>query len=682
MTLLHPWLFAAGAAAVSLPVAVHFLTRPRPVKMPLSTIRFVMEAIQQKRSRYRLRDWIVLMLRAAAVMLLAWGFARPMMGAKPLVHVGDAGKAVRVVLLDSSASMAATSCGTSAFERARATAEKYLEYQSDLRADLLLAAAKPSAVFDEASMNFGALRDALRMAKPRPERLDVTATLNKAGDVLAKVSAPDVRRELVIVADFQRSSWASADFSAIPKETLIQFESVAAKETPGNLAILNVSSSGKMELGRPARVDVEVGNYSASARDVQVEVKIGEEGYSVSGNCPPRIKTTLSAMVTPRAAGWIKGLARIIGADDALPEDDSRHFVMNVSSSPVYALITRESAKPRASSSHFLERALAPMGGERVVRINPAEMSREKLAGSSLIVLDHPGKLNAAQAQLLAVLMRHGEGMLYVASENDDAANLKLISDAAGADLKMPVEFAPSRGGESVFVAEWKRDQAPFDALGEEAGAVIAPLRFAGTLVSHRLATGLPDDILATYSDRSAMLVISACAAGNLAVLNVDLTRSDLASSPVFVPLVGEIAARLTAQRGIEPASACGESAATFLPSEAAPAAGLHAPVGILSEDATSVLWRMDEAPLPGVSEVKRGEQTVFATATGIPASEADLAALDPAVLKTRLASGRHVSIGTLEDDEPADDTAWAWAMTACAGCMLGELVVLKLLSA
>ncbi len=90
----------------------------------------------------------------------------------------------------------------------------------------------------------------------------------------------------------------------------------------------------------------------------------------------------------------------------------------------------------------------------------------------------------------------------------------------------------------------------------------------------------------------------------------------------------------------------------------------------------------MEAAPPPGVYEVKRAEKTVFATATGIPASEADLAALDPAVLKTRLASGRHVSIGTLEDDEPADDTAWAWAMTACAGCMLGELVVLKLLSA
>ncbi len=545
MTLLHPWLFAAGAAAVSLPVAVHFLTRPRPVKMPLSTIRFVMEAIQQKRSRYRLRDWIVLMLRAAAVMLLAWGFARPMMGAKPLVHVGDAGKAVRVVLLDSSASMAANSHGTSAFERARTTAERYLEYQSDLRADLLLAAAKPNAVFDAASMNFGALRAALTAAKARPERLDVAAALNQAGEVLAKVPSPGVRRELVIISDFQRSSWASADFSVIPKETLIQFESVAPKETPGNLAILNVTSEGKMELGRAGRVNVEVGNYSASARNVRVEVKVGEDAHSVSGNCPPRIKTTLSVEITPHTAGWVNGQAGIVGADDALGEDNSRYFVMNVHESPVFALVTRESAAPRTTSSHFLERALAPMSGERVVRIDPAEMSREKLTGSSLIVLDHPGKLNPTQAQMLAELMRHGNAMLYVASDNDDAGNLKSISDAAGADLKMPVEFAASRGAQSVFIAEWKKDQPPFNTLGEEAGALIAPLRFAGTLTSHRLTTGLPDDILATYSDRSAMLVITSCGAGNLAVLNVDLTRSDLASSPVFVPLVGEIAARL-----------------------------------------------------------------------------------------------------------------------------------------
>ena len=45
MTFLHPLILAAGVA-VGLPVAVHLLTRPKPVRLPLSTIRFVVQAVR------------------------------------------------------------------------------------------------------------------------------------------------------------------------------------------------------------------------------------------------------------------------------------------------------------------------------------------------------------------------------------------------------------------------------------------------------------------------------------------------------------------------------------------------------------------------------------------------------------------------------------------------------------
>src|SRR3954453_1661810 len=107
MNLLHPWLLA-GLAAISLPVLIHWLTKPRPVSVPLSTLRFVREAVQQRRARYRLRDLIILLLRATAIVLLAIAFGRPLAGSKPLV--ADApGQAVRVVILDRSQSMAAVS---------------------------------------------------------------------------------------------------------------------------------------------------------------------------------------------------------------------------------------------------------------------------------------------------------------------------------------------------------------------------------------------------------------------------------------------------------------------------------------------------------------------------------------------------------------------------------------------
>ena len=47
MTFAYPWIMALGGAAAAAPVVVHWLTRPRPVRMPLSTIRFVRDAVRQ-----------------------------------------------------------------------------------------------------------------------------------------------------------------------------------------------------------------------------------------------------------------------------------------------------------------------------------------------------------------------------------------------------------------------------------------------------------------------------------------------------------------------------------------------------------------------------------------------------------------------------------------------------------
>src|SRR5258708_23037013 len=127
MTLLHPWALFAGLA-VALPLLIHWLTRPRPVRVPLSTIRFVREAVKQRRARYRLRDYLILLLRAIAVMALVAAFCRPLLGPRPLVKEESSADTNRVVLVDQSLGMAATSHGASSFDRARAAAAQYLTF--------------------------------------------------------------------------------------------------------------------------------------------------------------------------------------------------------------------------------------------------------------------------------------------------------------------------------------------------------------------------------------------------------------------------------------------------------------------------------------------------------------------------------------------------------------------------
>jgi hypothetical protein len=711
MVFVNPWMMVLGVAAALLPVLIHWLTRPRPVVRPLSTIRFVLQAVQQRRSRRRLRDLAILAARTGAVLLLAAAIARPIIGRRPPSQAEAPGLSTRVVLLDVSQSMAARTQGIQAIERARPVAASHLAFRPGLTANLLLAGASTHSAFDRPSTNFAALREELGRAAPRPERLNIQAALNVAAQILGRAESNSAggtarRSELVILSDFQRTQWSAADFSAFPRDTTIQLESASPAETPPNLAVLRVGGPARAEVGRALTIEVDIGNFSKAPRSVEVELALETASYRMSGPCPAGAKTTLSTEIVPRAAGWQAGRARLVGMNDALAEDDTRPFVMNVRPPPVFALITREAAAARPSSSYYLERALLPTTADpsvnrpspRVVRFDPERADRDALAAADLLVLDHPGRLPESLIVSIAGWLRRGRSVLYVACEPADAGNLKRLADLAGTDLRLPVEFAPrSAGGarDVRFIADLRREAPPFQVFGDALTATLAPLRFSGGLVSRLLPEALADDVRASYGDRSACLVVTACGAGTLSILNADLGDSNLPTSPAFVPLIGELTASLLGRRGVETPVSSGEPFALPLPSDSGPASGLtiaseHNTRDGKDEDEGSAIEILEEpeglvcrqgvAGAPGVIRIRRGDRTVFALATALPEQECDLAALSPSVLQNRLAGDRAVSYRDTTRVEDAEDSLGAGLAMGCAIILAVELILLRVL--
>src|SRR6185503_11712767 len=258
---------------------------------------------------------------------------------------------------------------------------------------------------------------------------------------------------------------------------------------------------------------------------------------------------------------------------------------------------------------------------------------------------------------------------------------------------KLPVEFVPPPAGavrRNLFIVEMKKNEAPFSIFGDAAGAAVGALRFGGGLASRKLPSGLADDVLATYSDQSACVVVSACGSGMLGVLNADLSKSNLINSPAFVPLLAELNGRILGARKLEDAAvAAGEPIARYLPAEAGGTAGLsiNGPQGVedLGEvvaENNFVLWKWNASGPPGIYRISRGEKQLFALASAVPSAESDLRAMDGGIMKDRMAGGRvmHFEMAGMEDQKR--DRAWAWAIAACVGCLLAELLVLKLFRA
>ena len=670
--------------------------------MPLSTFRFVREAIKQRRARHRLRDAIILTLRTLAVLLFALAVSRPRWSAQPAVaeSPADAAGVVRVVVLDVSQSMGATDRGIGAIERARTAAGGFLRYRPGVRANLILAAASPRAVFQQPSTNFDLLRAELAACGVLPERFDVTRTLKAAAGMLAPRSETDGRRfEFVVVSDFQRSNWAGADFSVLPAGTEIQLESVAPPAALPNLAVLDVQCRRQDSAESSMELAVDVGNFSPADRLVTVEADIGEQIYRLEGTCGAGGTTRIAGEIQPGGDNWLLGRVRLLGVEDALAGDDSRLLAAKIQPRPVYALITRQAAAKRLSSSLFLECALASgrqaeeaSGGE-VIRIDPADLTRRSLASATVIVLDHPGKLPVESINQLAGLMRLGRPILYVAAESIDATNLKRLSEAAGSGLRLPVEFTPPPAGggrEDLFLASVRRDDPPFRIFGDDLAVITGGLRFAGGLGSRRLEDGLEDDLLAVYGDGSACIVLTSSGAGCLGVINADLGTSTLPRTPAFVPLLHELLGRMLQTESNSTVAHCGEQLVVHLPVEVESAAGLRivAPrrqqagggdesLGRLSGEGAGIVWHWPSPSAPGVYRIERDGDTVFSLAVNVPAEESNLDSLPEDVLRNRLGGGRSVYYHAAGGGEDSRDLPWTWLLTACVVCMLGEIATL-----
>ncbi|MCE9546280.1 MAG: hypothetical protein K8T25_12260, partial [Planctomycetia bacterium] len=252
-----------------------------------------------------------------------------------------------------------------------------------------------------------------------------------------------------------------------------------------------------------------------------------------------------------------------------------------------------------------------------------------------------------------------------------------------------------------------ERKRPPFNVFGDSAGDVTRNLRFAGGLSSRRTTAGLADDVLATYGDGSACLLLTSFGSSTLAVLNADLGASNLPKTGPFVPLLEEVVQELLNRGDSGEGAVCGEPLVRRLPAEVTTAAGLkiHGPgndsgaakpaadksidksipssdvalgkgnqYGKLVDEGAAVVWQWPQPEKPGAYSVDRNGQTVFAATVSIPAEESQLDTLSPDVLTKRLGGGRSVGYTSASGPEESRDLAWTWLLVGCVMTMVVEI--------
>ena len=524
-------LFLAGLSALAIPVLIHLIQRERRRVVPFPSLMFLRRIPYQSVRRRSIRHWLLLLMRAAAVLMIVAAFARPFFPQKVLAG-SAAGARELVILLDQSASMGYSDRWQQARQAARRAADSL---RGEDRGTLVLFSrnaeenvrstndrARLVAAIDSAAVSSGSTRfgPAIKLAQS------------------LLVQSPLKNKEVVLVSDFQKTGWSGAEEARLPEGTVFTPVSVAGSST-SNVSVSSVAFA-RTSFSGEERVTVTAGLVNRSGSAVNgLETSLDVDGRRVDEKRID-IAANSSASVTfgqfTLADAFARGVVR--AGSDLLPQDNTFYFVLTPSR-PVSVLVvgSREGNGEREDPSLYLSKALGigstpafQLDLTTAARLTPANVTKH-----AVVILNDTPFPPAAASGVLARFVEQGGGLFVILGEHStwSSGDAPLLPGTLGA----PVDRPEGRGGSFGFLDYSHPVFEIFKAprSGDFSGARIFRYRAFAAAPSARVLARFDDGAVAAVEQRTGL--------GRILVWNatVDDSWSDLPRLPIFLPLVHQI---------------------------------------------------------------------------------------------------------------------------------------------
>ena len=492
-----------GTALAAVPLLIHLLNRQRHKPQAWAAMRFVLAAHRKTRRRVELENWLLLLLRVAAVVLLALAIARPFTGSEsPLAGLTESRRDVAIVL-DASASTGYRAEVDTAFERicerARALLGELDSTRGD-RAHLILGGSRARLSAWGEPRNAQSLLESL--TEPTDEHLDLSSALSEVLEFAREEAAgtEESRVEVWLLTDLQRSSFEDAvetggdedkasylevadELAALGIKVFVE-DLGEADATPANLSISGIESEGPI-VGPLAPVDlrVRVTNHGVLPRQaVRVALEVdGVRRPSQLVDVPPRgSEDALFPLAFDKAGDHV---VRALLEGDRLAIDDQRVEVLTVPA-PVRVLVVNGAPAPEIErdAAGRLMVVLDPLAEEgapaspflpREVRPRDLESGDVELADFDLIWLVDVDSLTPDAVERLEARVAAGAALVISLGDEvlPDAFNARFFradgSGLAPAEL-LRSEAVASRRTDFWRVQSFDEDHPALSLFAEE----------------------------------------------------------------------------------------------------------------------------------------------------------------------------------------------------------------------
>ena len=532
MSFLAP-LALLGLSALAIPVLLHLIERERANVVEFPSLMFLERIPYPSVRRRKIRNWLLLLLRCAALALLIAAFARPFFTTSALATNALGGSREVVILLDQSYSMGYGD----RWNRATTAARQAIDaLGQDDRATLVLfasgAEARPRSTTDRAS-----LRAAVDAA-------EVSSGVTRYGPAVKLAQgifeqSDRTSHEALLITDFQRSGWNGSEGVTFPAGALLTPIDVSESET-SNVAVVSVSFergqfSGRERVTATARLI----NRSASAvdeLDVTLELE-GAELETTTTRLEPNGTATVTFSPFTLTESYTRGVVRT--TPDRLPQDDRFHFVL--SPDQTVSVLVIQDSRPRPDSALYLERALAigttPAFRTDIVRVN--QVTPDDFDGRAVVIVNDARLPGGAVRRRLVEFVEDGGGLLVVLGERS-------TWPSEGADLLPgtfgePTDRTGARGGALGFM---DYSHPVFELFSTPRSGDLGSARF---FRYRPLTVSDPESVIARFDDGAVALAEREVGSGRVLVWTstLDSFWNDLALKPIYLPLVHSLSEHL-----------------------------------------------------------------------------------------------------------------------------------------
>jgi Aerotolerance regulator N-terminal/von Willebrand factor type A domain len=580
MTFAAP-LFLLAALAGLIPVVLHLFHRVKAEQIRFSTLRFLRLSVRRTQRWKFLDNLVLLLLRMAAVVLLAMGLARPAL--TQLNYLLGRGSTTAVaIILDNSTSMGTLDGGQQQLEAARAAAGKILDQlrEGDTVA-LFLTGGPPHSELGRLYNTHETVRLLLAQATVSMERADLATKLQQARDLLADSEAN--HREICIFTDNQAISWAGLQKKSETRNPKSETANPASSDFPvvvvncshdpvPNVALRSIRLQTPAPApGVPVQATVEVVNTSTVPQQKNLELYVDgiRETTSPTLNLSAGALTTHTFHFVLDRPGLHRGEVRL-AEQDGLELDNRLSFALMVDQEvPVAVIKPARQEIPQLEDSFYLEKALSlgtgpgepgantgSPGALRMTSLTPEELPTETLSNYAVIFCVNLPALDQAASERFRDYVEKGGHLFWICGSNvhpdaygkmNAAVSNQLLPATLGEPrapgepgASAPGATPPGAGtGKSMRIGYLDRDNAALAPLTDPASLYQSVLvhryfpltPFSGARQLARLENGQP------------LLVERSIGSGSVLLLGtgVQVDWTNLPLKPLFLPLLARL---------------------------------------------------------------------------------------------------------------------------------------------